>query len=302
MPHTEEAACRVSIIIPHYNQKECLKTLLPSVANQTFKDFEVIIIDDCTPGESVIDYITNLIRQYDNMRLLQNTINMRFVKTCNRGIQLAKGEYVCFLNSDTEVRDNFVERNVDILDADASIGALSCIVVDQHGQNWFSGGFYRSGAPVNLKDDFQGVRSVDFVAGTAAFYRREIFQKIGLLDDTYVMYHEDVEFGLRMRTKSSLRACVFPEKLVIHYIVASIPGPDIWYYNCRNRMLLSRTYSPKHVPGTVVYSMFYATYFLVRSVISMLFIHPQISQYYRHRARAAARGAFHGLLTKRRYG
>jgi CDP-glycerol glycerophosphotransferase len=56
MPHVEYP-CRVSIIIPHYNQKECLKTLLPSIANQTFRNYDVLVIDDCTPDRSAVEYI-----------------------------------------------------------------------------------------------------------------------------------------------------------------------------------------------------------------------------------------------------
>ena len=85
---------KVTIIIPHYNQKECLKALLPSIANQTFADYEVIIIDDLTPDRSAPEYIRSLIKDYPNMRLIDNAENMRFVKTVNKGIKLAEGDYI----------------------------------------------------------------------------------------------------------------------------------------------------------------------------------------------------------------
>jgi glycosyltransferase involved in cell wall biosynthesis len=98
---------RVSIIIPHYNQKECLKVLLPSIANQTCTDYEVIMIDDFTPDRSAPEYIRSLIKDYPRMRLVENTENMRLVRTCNKGIKLAEGDYICLLNQDTEVKNNF---------------------------------------------------------------------------------------------------------------------------------------------------------------------------------------------------
>ena len=97
---------KVSIIIPHYNQKDCLQGLFPNLVDQTYKDFEVILIDDCTPDEATIDFVREFIKDKPNMHLVQNPVNLRFVKTVNRGITLAKGEYICLLNSDTALKNN----------------------------------------------------------------------------------------------------------------------------------------------------------------------------------------------------
>ena len=244
----EGATPKVSIIIPHYNQVECLKRLLPSIANQTFQNYEVIIIDDFTPDRSAPVYIRSLIKNYTKMRLVENAENMRFIKTVNKGIKLAKGDYICLLNQDTEIKNNFVQRNVEIMDADPSIGTLSCIVVDKDGKNWFTGGMFEKGLSVTLQDDFQGIRMVDWVAGTASFYRREIFDKMGLFDEDFLMYHEDIEFGLRMKAKTNYKSCMFPEKLVVHYIVSSIPRGDLYFYLVRNQFLLAKRYGRKYIP------------------------------------------------------
>ena len=282
--------CKVSIIIPHYNQKECLKRLLPSIANQTFDNYEVIIIDDATPDRSVLEYINTFIEDHGNMRLVENGENLGFVKTCNEGIRLADGEYICLLNQDTEVKSNFVERNVEILDADSSIGILSCIIVDQDGDNWFTGGSFKGGLPVNLKDDFQGIRSVDFVAGTAPFYRRDVFDRIGLFDEDYRMYHEDVEFGLRLRAETDYKACMFPEKLVVHYLAPSIPKTEVYYFLHRNYILLARRYSPKHIPIILLYNL------LV--IGGLLTIH--LSRRSLHNIFHTIRGTIDGLVSSQR--
>ena len=246
-----------------------MKRLLPSIANQTFGDYEVIIIDDATPDRSVLEYINTFIKDHENMRLVENTENMRFIKTCNKGIRLAKGEYICLLNSDTEVKSNFVERNVEILDADGSIGVLSCIIVDQDGDNWFTGGSFKGGLPVNLKDDFQGIRSVDWVAGTAPFYRREVFDRIGLFDENYRMYHEDVEFGLRLRAETDFKACMFAEKLVAHYhnIAPSIPRREVYYLDHRNNILIVKKYCSRYLPKVLIWYTLGIARFLVASIL-----------------------------------
>ena len=259
----EKDRYKVSIVIPNYNGEEFLKRLLPSIANQTFDDYEVIIIDDFSPDRSVLVYIQTFIKNYGNMRLIENGENLGFVGTCNKGIKLASGDYICVLTNDTEVKNNFVERNVEILDADSSIGVLSCIIVDQRGKNWFSGGSFKAGLSVNLRDDFQGIRSVDFAAGTACFYRREVFNKVGFLNEYYFMYHEDIEFCLRVRDETDYRVCMFPEKLVTHYLRCLEPGqPDLAqrakiasYYGPRNYMVLLRRHCPEYIPKVLLHNM-----------------------------------------------
>jgi GT2 family glycosyltransferase len=299
MPTRKTTSCRVTIIIPHYNQKECLKTLLPSVANQTFKDYEAIMIDDCTPDRSAVEYIKDFAKDHDSIRLVENTENMRFVKTVNKGIKLATGDYICLLNSDTEVKDNFIQRNVEILDSDASIAGLSCIITDQHGKNWFSGGRYKLGVPINLRDDFQGLRSADFVAGTAAFYRREVFDKVGLFDEHYIMYHEDVEFGLRIRAKTDYRLCVFSDKLVTHYLVPSIPSSDLSYYLNRNLVLLARAYDPKSLPILALRLLLYrVARHLVHAAGALILLRPSVSRRVLRFALSGTKGTIDGLSAR----
>ena len=224
---------------------------MPSIANQNFDDYEVLIIDDYSPDRSVLDYIKSFIKDYRNFNLVENNENLGFVKTCNKGIGLARGDYICLLNNDTEVKSNFVQRNVEIVDADSSIGVLSCIIVDKHGKNWFSGGSFKSGLNVNLVDDFQGVRTVDWVSGTACFYRRDVFNKVGLLDEDFFMYHEDIEFCLRVRSKTDYKVCMFSDKLVTHYLGVSL-GYNSWYYFHRNHILLLKRYCPKYIPKVLI--------------------------------------------------
>lgn len=287
-----EKGYKVSIIIPHYNQKEpMLRILLPSLAIQTFGNYEVIIIDDCSTDKSVVEYIKSFVNEHENMRLVENTENMRFVKTANKGIKLASGEYICLLNSDTEVRRNFIERNVEILDADPSIAALSCIIVDRNGKNWFSGGILKSGSPINLNDEFEGIRPVDFVAGTAAFYRKEIFDKIGLFDEKYSMYHEDVEYGLRIKAHTSYKACVFSEKLVVHYTLGSIGYYKILYLGHRNHILILRKYFPKYIPRILLY-------YLVEMAGSVILAVLKLRPGYLFYPVCIIRGALEGLIER----
>jgi len=292
---------KVSIIIPHYNQKECLQRLFPTIFDQTFKDFEVILIDDCSPDETTITFVRDFIKDKPNMHLVQNEINLRFVKTCNKGITLAKGEYICLLNQDTEIKNNFIQRNVEILDSDPTIGGLTCVVVDQFGQNWFSGGRIRNMFPHNLKDDFQGVRSVDFVAGTASFYRKDVFDKVGLFDENYIMYHEDVEFGLRITHQTDYRLCTFSDKLVTHILVPSLPRSDVYYHSSKNLVLLSRKYAPQYLPRLIIHIIVYfIANNLIRASLHMLTLKTSLASRRMGFAVASLRGTIDGIMAGHR--
>jgi GT2 family glycosyltransferase len=290
---------RVSIIIPHYNQKDCLQVLFLDIVNQTFKDFEVIIIDDCTPDKPTIDFVRDFIKDKPNMHLVQNAVNMRFVKTVNKGITLAKGEYICLLNSDTKIESTFVQRNIEILDSDPTIGGITCIVVDKSGQNWFSGGSYNKGFPINLTDEFEGLRQVDFIAGTAVFYRKEIFDRIGPFDENYIMYHEDVEFGLRVKQFTGYRLCTFSDKLVTHLILPSLTGANIVYYDARNLILLSRRFAPQYLLSILGQIIWQASARVFGAFLNILTLKPLSAPSLKIRwAYAGIRGAFSGIKAK----
>jgi len=292
----EGSGKKVSIIIPNYNGIESLKRLLPSIVNQTYVDFEVIIIDDFSPDRPAVDYIRTFIKDHKNMRLIENTENLGFTKTCNKGFGLANGDYICLLTNDTEVKSNFVKRNIEILDSDSSIGVLSSIIIDGDGNNWFTGGYFRAGLYVIMKDDFTGVRSLDWVAGTAPFYRKEVFDKVGLLNEDFVMYHEDIDFCLRVINETDYKVSMFAEKLVIHYVKSVDPRlPNVFrrerdllyylglkrrlseavqttpdranYYGTRNHILLVRRHCPKYIPKVLLYNFFI---FIKSSIIACL--------------------------------
>jgi GT2 family glycosyltransferase len=241
---------KASVIIPNYNRRNDLERLLPSIADQTATDYEVVIIDDSSPDGSAVEYIRAFVKDHRNMRLVENTKNMGFVKTCNKGIRLANSDYICVLTNDTETARNFIQRNLEIMDADSSIGVLSCIIVDRNGNNWFSGGCLNGGKPSWLTDDFEGIRSVDYVAGTACFYRKEVFDKVGLLNEQLVMYHEDVEFCIRVHRLTNYRSCMFGEKLVTHNVAVAdlVPYPQAIYYTHRNLILIARKYFVRSMP------------------------------------------------------
>lgn len=99
----------VSIIIPVYNVEKLLPRCLDSIFGQTFQDFEVICVNDCTPDNSR-EVLKEYAKRYpDRMVLLENEVNMGQGRSRARGIDIAKGEYILFIDSDDHVAGDYIE-------------------------------------------------------------------------------------------------------------------------------------------------------------------------------------------------
>lgn len=96
----------ISIIVPVYNSEKYLKKCINSILNQTYKDFEVIIINDCSEDNS-----DNIIKSYKDKRIIyiKNETNKGIGYNRNLGINKSKGDYICFIDSDDYIRNDFLE-------------------------------------------------------------------------------------------------------------------------------------------------------------------------------------------------
>lgn len=103
----------VSIIIPNYNYASYLEECINSVIGQTYKNIEIIIIDDCSNDNS-IEIIENLQQKFD-IKLIRNTENSGVSFSRNKGIEAATGEYICFLDPDDTWYPEKLERQVTLL-------------------------------------------------------------------------------------------------------------------------------------------------------------------------------------------
>lgn len=109
------AMCKVSIILPVYNSEPYLNDTLASVVQQTETDFEVLAIDDCSTDKSV--QILQQWAQRDNrIRVIPSSINIGVAAVRNRGIQLAKGDYIAFLDSDDIWKPYKLEKQLQLLE------------------------------------------------------------------------------------------------------------------------------------------------------------------------------------------
>ncbi len=114
---------KVSIGIPTYNQPEFLRQAIQSVLNQTFQDFEIIVVDDCST-----DNTPDVVRQFDDRRIRyhRTDVNLRPPRSWNECARLAQGEYFSILPHDDLYEPTFLARMISELEQNASVGFAQC--------------------------------------------------------------------------------------------------------------------------------------------------------------------------------
>src|ERR1017187_255387 len=122
---TSTSMPKVSIVVPNYNHARFLPHRLDSVLRQTFQDFELILLDDCSTDES-----RSILSQYGSdprVRIEFNEVNSGSpFKQWNKGVRLARGEYVWIAESDDYAAERLLERLVAVLDADPTVMFAYC--------------------------------------------------------------------------------------------------------------------------------------------------------------------------------
>ena len=202
----------LSIVILSYNAKDLTVACLESVISQykkelIDKEIEIIIVDNNSSDESAPE-VLKIKNKISNLALIQNKENMGFARGCNIGANVAKGRYILFLNSDTQVLDRGFLSMTDFLDKNPQIALLGGKLENNDGSIQPSAGkFYNL---VNLiimllglerlgflRSSPDKIQKVDWVSGACMMVRRNIFEKLNGFDDKLFMYMEDMEICFR---------------------------------------------------------------------------------------------------------
>ncbi len=142
----------------------------------------------------------------------------------NLGIELALSkeatEYVFLLNNDTQIEPGCIERLVAYADRDARIAILGCTLVENNGDLRIAGGsrynpFLTMSSPALAMDDAGGPQ-IDYVAGAAQFIRADVFRRVGLLNEEYFLYFEELDFTRRV-TGAGFKIDWCREAVVYHH-------------------------------------------------------------------------------------
>jgi GT2 family glycosyltransferase len=225
---------KLSIVILSYNTKNltlvCLKSIVYRYkAKLQKKEFEIIVVDNNSSDNSaycIKDYIVS-IKYGGIINLIQSEENLGFAKGCNLGARFAKGKYLLFLNSDTQVLDKGFIKMVQFLEENPKVAILGGKLKNIDGSLQPSvGKFYNL---FNLfflllgKDNRQSpkdIARVDWVSGACLMIRKDIFNRIKGFDGHLFMYMEDMELCYNAR-KSGFFTYFYPDVSVAHQELGS---------------------------------------------------------------------------------
>jgi len=195
----------VSIIIVNWNGLAHLPECLDSLAGQTFREFEVVLVDNGSADASV-----SLVRErYPWVKLVLLAENTGFATGNNQGLRHAVGRYIVTLNNDTRAEPDWLETLVEVADAHPGagmVGARICAffdpdVIDSLGMgicpDGMSRGRFRNQRYSELR--LPEVEEILFPSACAALYTREMLEEVGFFDDDFFAYAEDSDLGLRGR-------------------------------------------------------------------------------------------------------
>ncbi len=212
----------VSIIIPVYNNFlytfNCLVSLRENISADV--DFEVIVVDDCSQDET-----STGLKLVSGIKVLRNSQNSGFIASCNRGAEVAQGQYLYFLNNDTKLLSNCLESLLALIGSNDSIAAVGSKLIYPNGKLQEAGGiiwrdasgwnYGRNDSPA--EPEYNYVRAVDYCSGASLLVRRDIFQRYGGFACEFMpAYYEDTDlcFGLR---DLGYKVLYQPQSAVVHY-------------------------------------------------------------------------------------
>lgn len=225
----------LSIIVASYNTRDLLYGCLKSIFENTSKNisFEVIVIDDCSPDDSV-----KMVKDFfPEVRIVVNSSNLRYAKTNNHGLSIAKGRYGLLLNSDVIVYPNaffglvkFMDEHSDVaaagpklINSDGSIqhcirgfpGLLPMIFQSLNMHKIFPGNRFTE-KYYNTKFDYSKSQPVESIGTTAFIIRRSTWEKYGMLDERFSLALVDLAYCLMLKNNNE-EVWYFANSTVMHY-------------------------------------------------------------------------------------
>ncbi|MCF7800539.1 MAG: glycosyltransferase [Candidatus Marinimicrobia bacterium] len=214
----------VSIIIPVFNKLELTKKCLKAIKENTrYSQYEVIIIDNAST-DNTPDFLQKQ-SEISNYKVVSNDENHGFVKACNHGATEAEGEYLLFLNNDTEVQPGWLTSLVQLAERRPDCGAVGSKLVYPDGKLQEAGGIiFSDGSGWNFgrgnnpgHPAFNFVREVDYCSGASLMIRKSLWDTIGGFDKRYSpAYYEDTDLCFAVR-KNGFKVYYQPASVVVHY-------------------------------------------------------------------------------------
>lgn len=231
----------VSVIIVVYNGITYLEQCLTSVQQDIKVESEIIVIDNASTDGSA-DFVE---RRYPDVILIRNEVNRGFAAACNQGARYATGQYLVFLNQDTQVLPGWLSGLLNALERNDAVAlATSKLLlmsqpdkINACGQDIHYTGLNFSRGFLCASGQFSEPEVVGAVSGASFAVRRDVWEELGGFDEDLFMYFEETD--LSWRAQLAGYQCLYaPTSVAYHDYRSSRPGFSRLYYSKRNRYIL----------------------------------------------------------------
>jgi O-antigen biosynthesis protein len=244
---SEQFKYKISVIIVNYNVEYFLEQCLNSVKTALKNiEGEVFVVDN----NSIDGSVEMVKKKFPEFHLIANKDNRGFSKANNQAIELSKGEFTLLLNPDTVVEEDTFEKVIQFMDNTPDAGGLGVRMLDGKGKFLPESkrglptptvAFYKifglsrifpkskkfSQYHLGNLSEFE-TNEIDILSGAFMLMRKEALNKVGLLDEAFFMYGEDIDLSYRIQ-KGDYKNYYFPETRIIHYKGESTKKSSINY-------------------------------------------------------------------------
>jgi hypothetical protein len=265
---------QADIIVVNWNGKHFLKDCLESILNQSYKNTNIILVDNGSDDGSV-EYVS---RKFKDIEVIPLKENRGFTGANNIGIESGAGEFVALLNNDAVAHRDWIREAVKCLELHPDAGFCAAKIVDYYRRDILdAAGDIYTGGGVNAKrglgqsvDTYNSPEYVFGACAAAVVYRRRMLQEIGLFDKDFFIMCEDVDLSFRAQL-AGYRCIYCPEAVVYHKTHGTIRGIGkvFSYYGQRNLEYVYFKNMPfrllfSHLPVHLVYNIAVLFYFVFK--------------------------------------
>jgi GT2 family glycosyltransferase len=240
---------KINIVVLNYNGKSCLKSCLASLFCVDYPNFEVVVVDN-NSGDGSLESAR---LDFPKATFIKNEQNLGFSAGNNVGIKYSlerTADFVLLLNNDTEVRRDFLKQLVVSALENEKAGLFSPQIFSENNKDiWFSGGkidWLRMKSFHGTEELKYDSVSSDFISGCAMLIRAEVFAKIGLLDEDFFLYWEDVDFSVRAK-RAGYSLVVVANSHICHLEKSEINRPKKVYWLVLSGLLFFKKNTPAHL-------------------------------------------------------
>jgi GT2 family glycosyltransferase len=266
----------VSVVIPNWNGKKFLPECIDSLIEQTFCDFEVILVDNGSTDGSA-EFVEE--RYGEFIRIIRNKENLGFTGGNNVGIRSARGKYIVLLNNDTVVEPTWLGELVKAIGPDPQVGMWASKVYSYHqrdrieavGELIYWDGLNRArGQFEQDQGQYEELEEIFFPPGCGGMYRKKVFDEIGVFDEDFFAYGDDAEIGIRARLAGW--KCLYVPQAVVYHKNSGSTGqysPFKAFYVERNRFWITIKYFPFPLLFLSIFFTFYRFCFQGYGVLTL---------------------------------